>query len=54
MGEDKVRQFVKYSFYKLDRRWRLLSSEEQAKGKEEFLAFWMNSPIRCSFRPTAP
>ncbi len=38
MGEDNKRQYVKYSFYKLDRRWRLLPGEEKARGKEEFLA----------------
>ncbi|MEE9199364.1 MAG: chlorite dismutase family protein [Dehalococcoidia bacterium] len=38
MGEDNTRQFVKYSFYKLDRRWRLLSGEEKDRGKEQFLS----------------
>ena len=32
------RQFVKYTFYKVDRGWRLLSGEEKRKGKEQFLA----------------
>ena len=38
MGEDSKRQFVKYSFYKLDRQWRLLPGEEKDRGKEQFLA----------------
>ena len=32
------RQFVKYTFYKVDRGWRLLPAEEKRRGKEQFLA----------------
>ncbi|MEE9249335.1 MAG: chlorite dismutase family protein [Dehalococcoidia bacterium] len=32
------RQFVKYTFYKVDRGWRLLPGEEKRRGKEQFLA----------------
>ena len=32
------RQFVKYTFYKVDKGWRLLPAEEKRRGKEQFLA----------------
>ena len=38
MTENGKRQFVKYSFYKLDKLWRVLPEDEKARGKDEFLA----------------
>lgn len=35
---DNDRQFVKYTFYKVARGWRLLPGEEKSRGKEQFLA----------------
>ena len=32
------RQFVKYTFYKVDKGWRLLHGEEKRRGKEQFSA----------------
>ena len=32
------RQFVQYSFYKVDPAWRFLSEEERTRGKQEFQA----------------
>ena len=38
MPQGNQRQYVKYTFYKLDPQWRRLSSEEKRQGKEEFLS----------------
>jgi chlorite dismutase len=35
---ERRRQFVKYTFYKLDRAWRLLPAEEKQCHKEQFAA----------------
>ncbi len=39
MTENGKRQFVKYSFYKLDKLWRNRGAGEKTRGKKEFLEF---------------
>jgi chlorite dismutase len=36
MADDQKRQYVNYTFYKVDSPWRRLSEEEREKGKREF------------------
>ena len=36
--EGQRRQLVKYDFYKVDPQWRMLSPEQKARDREEFLA----------------
>ena len=36
MAEETKRDFVKYSFFKVDPQWRLLPSEQRQKGKAQF------------------
>jgi chlorite dismutase len=36
MAEEQKRQYVNYTFYKVDSLWRRLSEEEREKGKREF------------------
>ena len=38
MADAERRQFVKYSFYKVDPLWRRLPQDERARGKQEFAA----------------
>jgi chlorite dismutase len=38
MAEQESRQFVKYTFYKVDPEWRRLPEEERTEGKREFAA----------------
>jgi chlorite dismutase len=38
MAETGQREYVKFSFYKIDNQWRRLSAEEKQRGREEFLA----------------
>lgn len=38
MGDEKRRQFVQFTFYKVDPAWRRLPEEERKKGKAEFAA----------------
>ena len=38
MTQEDARDFVKYSFYKVNPEWRLLPGEEKRRGKEEFAA----------------
>ena len=38
MTQEEARDFVKYSFYKVDPRWRQLPREQRQRGKEEFAA----------------
>lgn len=36
MSEDQKRQYVNYSFYKVDPQWRRLPEDEKEKGRNEF------------------
>ena len=36
MAQDQKRQYVNYTFYKVDPSWRRLSEEERGRGKREF------------------
>lgn len=38
MGDEKRRQFVQFTFYRVDPAWRRLPEEERKKGKAEFAA----------------
>lgn len=36
MAEDQKRQYVNYTFYKVDPQWRRLPEKERERGKREF------------------
>ncbi len=38
MENNNKRQYVKFTFFKLDKKWRLLPIEEKSRGKEQFLS----------------
>ncbi len=51
MAEENRRQFVQFTFYKVDPAWRRLPEEERRQGKADFAAVVENFSSRMMIRP---
>ncbi len=49
MADEQKRQFVNFSFYKVDRSWRTLPSDEKQEGKRDLMAVVedFSSDVKC-------